>query len=266
MMTSKQQLFDTHCHFDFAPFASAIPKHLSLSVNVGVSKLLVPAIAESNWMAIQSLAKNNPDRIVYALGFHPYFLDVSPSESQFAILESLLSQSDPRCVAVGECGLDGVIEVDMALQVGVFERQITLAKTFGLPLILHARKTHAAIIALLKRHHFSCGGILHGFSGSEQQAREFIQLGFKIGVGGVITYPRANKTRNSIANLPLESLVLETDAPDMPLNGFQGEANHPKMLRLVFDQLAELRGSVDREFLAEQLWKNSHEILRLPFD
>ncbi len=265
-MTSKRQLFDTHCHFDFAPFSSANSEHLVLSANVGVSKLLIPAIAESNWRAVQSLAENYPKRIVYALGFHPYFLDTFPSESQFTLLESLLSQYTPSCVAVGECGLDGVIEVDMALQVEVFERQIKLAEKFGLPLILHARKTHAAIIVLLKRHRFTRGGILHGFSGSEQQAREFIQLGFKIGVGGVITYPRANKTRNSIANLPLESLVLETDAPDMPLNGFQGEANHPKMLSLIFEQLAELKGIVDREFLAEQLWKNSHEILKLPLD
>ena len=107
----------------------------------------------------------------------------------------------------------------------LLDEQLKLAKRYDLPVILHSRRTHDKLAMHLKRHDLPCTGVVHGFSGSLQQAERFVQLGYKIGVGGTITYPRASKTRDVIAKLPLASLLLETDAPDMPLNGFQGQAN-----------------------------------------
>lgn len=252
------RLFDTHCHFDFEPFSQDFAAHIQRARNAGVVKILIPSIGPQNWQVIASLTQQYPDYFVYALGFHPYFLQQRPDDAQFALLEEKLASGDKHCIAVGECGLDALIEVDMALQTEVFERQVELASRYHLPLILHSRKTQPQILAVLKRLKFTYGGILHGFSGSEHQAQEFIRLGFKIGVGGVITYSRAHKTRNTIANLPIESLVLETDAPDMPISGYQGQPNHPERLALILDELAALKG-IDRNLLAQQLWRNFNE-------
>lgn len=254
------RLFDTHCHFDFEPFSDDFASQLQQAHQHGVTRLLIPAIGPSNWQKVIDLSSQYPS-IYYALGFHPYFLD-GDSIQYLQSLETLLSDSDPNCVAVGECGLDAMIDVEMGLQEMLFIRQIELASQSKKPLILHARKTHNRLIQLFKQYRFQYGGILHGFSGSYQQAQQFIELGFYIGVGGVITYPRANKTRQAIAQLPLERLVLETDAPDMPLSGHQGEDNHPKMLAAVLDCLAELRPESKSE-IGQAVWDNSSRALGL---
>ncbi len=254
------RLFDTHCHFDFAPFASNFPAELELAKQQGVERFLIPSIAPSNWREVTRLSKVYPD-IYYALGFHPYFLDTDQPVNQ-ALLEQWLTLRSKKCVAIGECGLDGMINVDRELQEFAFLAQLRLAKTFQLPLIIHARKTHNRLIQLIKKERFQFGGILHGFSGSYQQAMQFVELGFFIGVGGVITYPRAKKTRQAVSQLPEEVLVLETDAPDMPLSGFQGKVNHPKMLPKTLVCLAELRNTSAQTF-ANILWKNSNLALNI---
>ncbi len=249
------KLFDTHCHFDFDEFAHSFSDELEQAQSAYVERILIPSVGQMNWLRVRKLAAQYPSNVSYALGFHPYFLD-SFSDTQIDELEQLLSQKDPACVAVGECGLDGVVDVDASLQEHVFSAQLDLAEQAHLPVILHSRKTHNRLLQIIKSHRFSQGGVLHAFSGSTQQAKQFIDLGFKIGVGGVITYPRANKTRQAITALPIEALVLETDAPDMPLCGLQGQANHPKYLGKVLDELATLRGA-DKAEMAEQLWINS---------
>lgn len=248
------RLFDTHCHFDFEPFFSGFSAHMKEAQRHGVERFLIPSIGPSNWQKIANISCQYPS-IYYALGFHPYFLD-NDSPQHFTELETLLCGSDTACVAVGECGLDAMIDVDMGLQEMLFIKQVELASQLKKPLVLHARKTHNRLIQLLKNHRFTEGGTLHGFAGSFEQAKQFIDLGFYIGVGGVITYPRANKTRSAIAKLPLDSLVLETDAPDMPLSGHQGEDNHPKMLGAVLSCLSELRGESTSE-IEKAVWKNS---------
>lgn len=251
------RLFDTHCHFDFEPFSGDVAEQIQQAHQQGVERLLIPSIGPSNWQKVTELSCTYPP-IYYALGFHPYFLDTD-SPLQLNALQDLLSGVGDKCVAVGECGLDAMIDVDMGLQEMMFIRQVEIARQMKKPLILHARKTHNRLIQLLKQYKFSHGGILHGFSGSYQQAQQFIELGFSIGVGGVITYSRANKTRQAVAKLPLESLVLETDAPDMPLSGHQGEDNHPKMLSAVFACLAELRDEPSNE-IANRVWRNSNQV------
>ncbi len=249
------RLFDTHCHFDFDEFAHSFSDELEQAQSAYVKRIVIPSVGKMNWRRVQMLAAQYPSNLSYALGFHPYFLSTFV-DSQITELERLLSLRNRECVAVGECGLDGMVDVDSSLQEQVFSAQLDLAKQANLPIILHSRKTHNRLLQLIKQHHFTQGGVLHAFSGSEQQAKQFIDLGFKIGVGGVITYPRANKTRQAIASLPIESLVLETDAPDMPLYGQQGQANHPKYLIKILDELAILRAT-DKTEIANQLWDNS---------
>lgn len=253
----KLRLFDTHCHLDFSIFEREFEHHLHLARQQGVEKIMIPAVGPSNWQRVAELANGYPE-LYFALGFHPCFLSTS-SPADIDELEQKLLQKPAQCVALGECGLDFATDIAPALQETMFEMQLELAKRARLPLILHSRKAHNRLIQLLKKHQFNQGGVLHAFSGSVQQANQFIELGFKIGVGGVITYPRANKTRLTIAALPIESLVLETDAPDMPLNGFQGQANHPQKLPIILQTLALLKNQSEQT-VADVLWKNSHSL------
>jgi TatD DNase family protein len=143
---------------------------------------------------------------------------------------------------VGETGLDLYRDdPQFERQQVMLEAQLRLAKRYDLPVILHSRRTHDTLAMLLKKHALPRTGVVHGFAGSLQQAERFVQSGYKIGVGGTITYPRASKTRDVMARLPLSALLLETDAPDMPLNGFQGQPNRPEQVARVFASLCELR-------------------------
>ena len=137
-----------------------------------------------------------------------------------------------------------------------------MANKYQLPLIVHHRHSHHLIAQVFKQNPPKYGGIIHAFSGSLQQANVYIKLGFKIGVGGVITYDRAQKTRTSISQLPLESILLETDAPSMPVLGKQGEINTPMALLSIFEHLASIRQE-NKEVIAEQVLKNSLEVFNL---
>ena len=232
-------LTDTHVHLDLDEFAADLPEVLRRSQVVGVSRWIVPAIASAHWPRLTSLHGEHPSAF-YALGLHPWFL-VDESEQALERLAQLLRQRPAGLVAVGECGLDGAIEVPLAQQLPWFERQIQLADEFNLPLIVHCRRCYNEVLALLSRHRPRAGGVLHGFSGSRQQAEQFWALGFYLGIGGTITYERAQKTRRAVAALPLEALLLETDSPSMPLADYQGQRNEPARLVAVLHQLAELR-------------------------
>ncbi|MEG3221516.1 TatD family hydrolase [Vibrio gigantis] len=252
---SDSPLFDTHCHADFDAFELGIDAYLKEAKQVQVEKLLIPSIGQNNWKKLDEIAQSHPN-VYYALGFHPYFLGQANDE-QFAVLRQLLSSKNSQCVAIGECGLDFFVDVEREKQERFFIQQMNLAKAFELPLIIHERKSYNRIIELIKQHKFTLGGVIHGFSGSEQQALAWIKLGFYIGVGGTITYPRAQKTRTTIAKLPLEYLVLETDAPDMPTHGNQGNINHSKHLVTILNELSLLRKE-SKQSIAAQVWQNSH--------
>jgi TatD DNase family protein len=166
-------------------------------------------------------------------------------------------------VAIGEAGIDGVIaqaENNLAQQIQIFEQQLNLAKSYQLPIIVHHRKSHQHIVAMLRQKNLTKGGIIHAFSGNYQQACQYIDLGFKLGIGGTITYPRAEKTIKAIKRLPLASLVLETDAPSMPLYGFQGQDNSPLQLIKVFQALVGIRSESAGE-LAHALESNINTVL-----
>lgn len=259
--TPDYPLFDTHCHFDFDAFSANFADEVALARRQGVQRFLIPSIGRQNWQRVATLAADYPDHIYYALGYHPYFLSALDAEPLNA-LEQALDARSPACVAVGEVGLDAMVDSEAQVQEALLLGQLSLAQAAGLPVVLHSRKTHNRLLQLLKQARFSCGGVLHAFSGSEQQALQFIDLGFKIGVGGGITYPRANKTRRTVSVLPLEHLVLETDAPDMPLCGYQGQNNHPSRLPLVLNELLLLRNE-DKQTVASSVWKNSNSVFSI---
>jgi len=167
-------------------------------------------------------------------------------------------------VAVGEVGLDLYREdPHFDRQEAILDAQLKLAKRYDLPVILHSRRTHDKLAMHLKRQDLPRTGVVHGFAGSLQQAQRFVEMGYKIGVGGTITYPRASKTRDVMAQLPLSALLLETDAPDMPLNGFQGQPNRPEQAARVFSTLCELRNEPADE-IAAALLNNTRMLFDLP--
>ena len=205
----------------------------------GVTDIVVPGVVAGDWHAIQQLFSSHLS-IHAALGLHPCFLN-EHLESDLDRLEESLS-SGGIC-AVGEIGLDLFIaDADIEKQLFFFQAQLDLAAQFSLPVLLHVRKAHDQVLKQLRQYKLSSGGIVHAFSGSEQQAKQYLALGFKLGLGGTVTYERAKKLRHIVIELPLDSFVLETDAPDMPLSGYQGEPNRPVRVREVAQVVAELKG------------------------
>jgi len=263
------QLFDTHCHLDLPELATDLPAFLEGAINAGVRRMLVPAVEAARWPGLLQLQQQTSVlTLELALGIHPWWAQ-SATEAQLVELANLL-QAETSVCAVGEIGLDfALVKEDEDAthklhqwQQTLFSAQLTVAATAGKPVVLHHRKSQPALLAELKRQQFSQGGILHAFSGSTAQAHAFLDLGFKLGIGGTISYERAQKTRDTVKKLPLSALVLETDAPAMPLAGFQGLVNTPAQLALVFSQLCALR-TESATTLAQALWQNSLTALQL---
>ena len=241
-------LFDSHCHLDLPELLPELELHLANAKASGVESFLVPAVQSSAWLSLLALKQRYGFYI--ALGVHPWWASQSELEA-LSGLEALAALSDVS--AIGEIGLDFALdEQSFALQHRCFEFQLQLAGKLKKPVILHHRKSQNELLQIIKQQQFSQGGILHAFSGSFVQGKAFIDMGFKLGIGGTITYDRAEKTRKAVKQFPLDALVLETDSPSMPLNGFQGQINTPAQLPLVLKELAELRGE-DPQHIAQVL-------------
>lgn len=212
---------DTHCHFDFPPFTGDEVPSIDRAARAGVDAIIVPAIEAAYFERVLDLARRH-DALYAALGLHPIVIEHHLDE-HLDRLDAVLQTAEKKLVAIGEIGLDLYREnPQFERQQTILDAQLRLAKRHDLPVILHSRRTHDKLAMHLKRIDLPRRGVVHGFSGSLQQAQRFIELGYHIGVGGTITYPRASKTRDVMARLPLSALLLETDAPDMPLNGFRG--------------------------------------------
>ncbi|MCH7377558.1 TatD family hydrolase [Aeromonas sp. MR19] len=233
------QLIDTHCHLDFPVFDPDRAALLAECRQLGVGEYIIPAVGEENWARVMALAEQYPG-ITYGLGIHPWYVGTQ-TQGALTRLQVLLAARPPGLVAVGECGLDLRSQVPQEGQLAWFEAQIRLAMEHELPLIVHSVRANDTVAKILRRFKPARGGVIHAFSGSLHQAEVFWQLGFRLGIGGVISYERANKTREAIRDMPLEALLLETDAPDMPLQGLQGIPNTPANLPKIAQLLAELR-------------------------
>lgn len=240
-------LIDTICHLDFADFDPDRAAVIERARVAGVAQIVVPSITVDNFERVLDLCASDPS-LYPALGLHPCFShDI---EQDLERLDEMLSLAAGAVVAMGEIGLDfrpaqlrpGQAGAAQREQEQLLEAQLQLAKAHDLPVLLHVVKAHDRVLKLLRRQHLPRAGIVHAFSGSEQQAREYAKLGFKLGFGGAMTHERAHKLRRLAAELPLEWLVLETDAPDMPPSGHQGERNEPSRVVDVARLIAELRG------------------------
>lgn len=251
-------MIDTHCHLDLVAKSLDIDTVIEQAKIAGVTHFIVPSTHHLSWSAVRLLSERFSG-VYYALGVHPLFISEDSLE-YMGSLESILVQdakSHRRCVAIGECGLDFFRgRENETLQTEVFRYQLKLANKCQLPVIIHARKSHQEILAILKQEPVLKGGVIHGFSGSFELAMSYIRLGFYIGVGGTITYERAKKTRTTVSRIPLNRIVLETDAPDMPIDGYQGDINQPKRLKLVLSSLNVMRCE-DVQTVASQLINNS---------
>lgn len=248
-------LYDTHCHIDFQAFDEDREQVLAAAAEAGVERFMVPGVSAEQWPRLQQLV-NQFSSWRFALGLHPWFIQ-QHNLNHLEELEQALDTPHERLRAVGEVGLDATCD-NSELQRELFIEQLKLAKSYRLPVIIHHRKTLETTHPLVKQYGPE-QGVIHAFSGSYEQAMKFVDCGYKLGIGGVITYTRAQKTRQAIAKVPLSALVLETDSPDMPICGHQGERNEPARIAKVLDVLAELR-EVDKDSLSEALWKNSCEL------
>ena len=254
---------DSHCHLDFTCFDGERRSLIAQLISLKINKLIIPATQKKAWPIIQKLASQH-NLLYYSLGIHPHFL-TDFQDQDLLLLEQTLNNRGKTCVALGEIGLDKRIETDLAMQEYVFVKQLRLAKKLHLPVILHIVGQQGRVLAILKQEKFTDGGVYHAFSGSYEVAIEFVKLGFKLGVGGVITYPTATKTKNTISRLPIESLVLETDAPDMPIYQQVHKNNSPVNLLAIFEALASCR-SESKSCLATQIYKNTESIFSLNND
>lgn len=248
-----EKLVDSHCHLDFECFDIDRADVLKRCARHSITTIIVPGTQAKRWSTQISICQAYP-QLRFALGLHPYFLN-SYQPKHLKTLGELIESNAEQIVALGEIGLDHAIDVERDVQLDIFCRQLALANEYSLPVILHHRKSHNDLIRVLKKERFLNGGIVHAFSGSLQQAMAYVALGFKIGVGGTITYERANKTRDAIRQLPLSSLVLETDSPDMPLMGRQGLRNSPEYLPDILSALLTLRAE-PRELVVEACFEN----------
>lgn len=255
------KLFDSHCHLDFADFSDDRQEVVSRAVQGGVQAIFVPGVARQQSDQQEWLADCEAVQLYLGYGFHPYFIDQHHSDD-LAWLSGKLTNDAYACV--GEIGLDmtcGRLELQQTL----FVAQLELACHFKRPMVLHHRQSQPSLLKMIKPYRSQLppiAGVLHAFSGSYELAREWLELGFMLGVGGTITYPRAKKTRATIAKMPLTSLVLETDAPDMPIAGFQGRRNEPLFCTYVCDTLAELRRQ-SPELIASQTWQNAYSLFNI---
>lgn len=268
---------DTHCHLDAPEFRAISPVASDLRAHAAakfVVSCVYPAVHPFNFQAVRELAHVHSDS--YALGIHPLYVN-DATEADVSLLDDELDRriTDPRLVAVGEIGLDFFVpKLNVSplreKQIHFYREQLKLAKKYDLPVIVHVRKSADLLLKGLRDfsvQHHQWRGIIHAFNGSDSQAAAFIKLGFKLGFGGALTFERALQLRHLAATLPLEAIVLETDAPDMPPHWLYKTAaqraagevqgrNDPSQLPRIAEVMAKLRG-ITLEELSRVVWDNS---------
>ncbi|MEA9788616.1 TatD family hydrolase [Xanthomonas campestris pv. raphani] len=253
------RLIDSHCHLDASEFDADRATVIARAQAAGVMQQVVPAITAASWPGLREACALAPG-LHPAYGLHPIFLDQHRPEHLELLAEWIARE---RPCAIGECGLDFFLDgLDAQTQRHYFDGQLQLAKRFDLPLIVHARRAVEEVIARIK----AVGGIrgvVHSFAGSPEQAQQLWKLDFMIGLGGPVTYPRANRLRGLAAQMPLQHLLLETDAPDQPDAEIRGQRNEPARLRTVLDCIAQLRGE-PAEAIAAQTSANARRLFGLP--
>lgn len=293
------QFTDSHCHLDFTEFQHELPQLLNQCQQHNINRIIVPSVSPENWKRVLSLPdqahstqEKSTVNISCCLGIHPWFLilqdnlptkksankgstkNIDPEFYEAQLKKTVIKHSNTNThsniVAIGECGIDvfkakknteseQALTDNLNLQQAFFEMQLQIAKNNNLPVVVHHCQSHHLILPLLKKSKLSQGGVIHAFSGSYQQAKAYVDLGFKLGIGGTITYARSKKTISAVKRLPLSSLLLETDAPAMPLFGQQGLINTPLNIIMIFKALSSIRDEPE-VIIAKQIESNVEQL------
>ncbi|GGB55629.1 TatD family hydrolase [Shewanella inventionis] len=253
-------MIDTHAHLDMADFDQDRDELVAEMSKQGISSVIIPGVAADKWQHQLDIADKY--QWYFALGIHPWYV---PDEIDRAIvlLDAMLQQyrENKRLVAVGECGLDKLHSWSNK-QLLLLEKQLHLAQTYQLPVILHAVKAHQELITLLKRCRLERGGVIHGFYGNRQIAEQYIDLGFKLGVGGLLLNPSAKKLRQAVTELPLEHFLLETDSPSMSPFDQPKTRNTPLILSRIVSEISFLKKN-ETVCILEQFNKNTVQLFEL---
>ena len=256
-------LVDTHCHLDADEFSIDRDAAVRAACAAGVGATIVPSVSPGNWAAVRECCRRYPS-CHPAYGIHPLYIngyDDSALDALRAWVGAELTDDIPP-VAIGEIGLDFFLPgQDIVRQEIFFVEQLKIARQFDLPVLLHVRRAVDQVLKCLRRVRVR-GGIAHAFNGSPQQAEAFIGMGFKLGFGGTMTYSRSMRIRKLAATLPIESLVLETDAPDIPPSWLTGGRNMPAELARIANVFSELRG-LSSEEVATETSRNAFAVLQL---
>ena len=249
------RLYDSHSHLDAPEFDADREAVIGRAEASGVCQQLVPAVAFRTWPALKATCALRQG-LKAAYGLHPMYLDEHQPEHLDA-LPAWIERERPA--AVGECGLDFCGEgLDPDAQRRYFVRQLEIAREFRLPVVLHARRAVDEVIATIRRVG-GLRGVVHSWSGSEEQAAQLYRLGFSLGIGGPVTFERAQRLRRTVAVMPIEHLLLETDSPDQPDAARRGQRNEPAFLVEVLREVARLRG-MDEAVLAEATRRNAEAL------
>ena len=266
-MSNRPLWVDTHCHLDAPELLANLPFILEESAQKGVQAILLPAVQASDFVHVKELAHQYAKQIpglVYTLGIHPLYIQRA-KESDLQVLQEAIEANleDSRFVGIGEIGLDYFVEgLDPQRQDFFFQGQLDLAQQFQLPVVLHVRRSQDAILKALRQRTIP-GGIAHAFNGSFQQAEQFIGMNFKLGFGGAATYTRALQIRRLLKELPLDSIVTETDSPDIPPAWLRDEGlefNSPSYLPRIAAELADIRG-IGHDQFALAMMQNASQAL-----
>ncbi|MXV08474.1 MULTISPECIES: TatD family hydrolase [unclassified Xanthomonas] len=253
------QLIDSHCHLDAEEFDPDRAAVIARAQAAGVRAQVVPAVTAASWPKLRAVCAAAPG-LYPAYGMHPLFLDQHRPE-HLPLLGEWIERERP--CAIGECGLDFFVEgLDEAEQERYFVGQLQLARAFDLPVIVHARRAVDAVILAIRKVG-RVRGVVHSFAGSAEQAAQLQSLDFLIGLGGPVTYERAQRLRRLAAAVPLQQVLLETDAPDQPDASIRGQRNEPARLRTVLDTIAELRDAPAAS-IAAQTTANARRLFGLP--
>lgn len=254
------QLIDSHTHLDFAVFDHDRLQVLAGCQALGVKRALVMGISSANWDKLWQLCQQH-SMLYAAFGLHPMFL-AQHTQQNLIQLETYLQRFSQhnKCVAVGEIGLDYYLaELDKTKQQQLFQAQLELAKQFDLPVCLHVRRAHADTVKYLKQVKLERGGIVHAFSGSLEEAKEYLKLGFYLGIGGAATWEQAKHLHRVFREIPTQHWVLETDAPDMAPSFHAKQRNSPEFLPQICQQLAQLK-QISPEQLAQITTNNVQQL------
>lgn len=251
-------IIDSHCHIDFSDFDADRSEVVQHAQQVGVEKIIVPGVQRTLWDRVRHCCDTYPS-LHPCYGLHPYFI-AEHNKSDIQALEQYIEQHRP--VAVGECGLDFFLkDLDRELQQFYFTQQLDIALQVDLPIVIHARKSTEAVIDAIKQRP-GLRGMIHSYSGSYEQAVKLIDLGFYLSFGGPMTFEKATRLRKLVSQLPLDNILVETDAPDQPGQMANQQRNEPAFITEVVEQIAQLHHTeVDR--VADITTQNAKALFQL---